>query len=115
MGRYDKARGVQLLRKRNSNEDSATMRSFRPDLLVSYQGALLFKGEDKTESNQMDKAMSELIDKLKSWGAAVHGTVGAAIFCSCCKCSGLMLNPKPYHVPRKQCTISALSCQLLSV
>lgn len=86
-----------MLRKRNSNEDSATMRSFRPDLLISYQGALLFKGEDKIESNQMDKAMSELTAKLKSWGATVHGKVSAAKFCSCCKSSGLMLNSKPIH------------------
>ncbi len=38
-----------------------------PDLLVSFQGALLFKGEDMTESSEMSQAMSELTDKLKSW------------------------------------------------
>ncbi len=67
LGRYDTATGVQLQRKRNSNEESATMRSFMPDLLVSFQGALLFKGEDMTESSEMSQAMSELTDKLKSW------------------------------------------------
>ncbi len=81
LGRYDKARGVQLLRKRNTNEESATMRSLRPDLLVSFQGALLFKGEDKTESNEIYQAMSQLTEKLKSWGAAVQDKVGAAKFC----------------------------------
>jgi len=83
LGRYDTATGVQLQRKRNSNEESATMRSFMPDLLVSFQGALLFKGEDMTESSEMSQAMSELTDKLKSWGAALHGKVGAAKFCLC--------------------------------
>ncbi len=108
MGRYDKAR---LQRKRNSNEDSATMKTFRPDLLVSFQGALLFKGEDKTDSRQMDEAMSDLTNKLKDWGVAVHGKVGAANFCSCCKCSDLMLTSKPHHVSKMQCTIAASSCQ----
>ena len=108
LGRYDKATGLQLLRKRNSNEDSATTRSSRPDLLVSYLGALLFKGKDKTDSSHMNAAaMSALTEKLKSWGAAVLGKVGAAKVCLSCKCFGLMLN---VSVPIKQCTNTALSC-----
>ncbi len=105
MGRYDKARGVRLQRKRNSNEDSATMKPFRPDLLVSCKGALLFKGEDKTDIRQMDEAMSDLTKKLKNWGVAVHGKVGAANFCSCCKCSDLMLTSKPHHAVYHCCII----------
>ena len=66
LGRYDKATGLQLLRKRTFNEDSATTRSFRPDLLVSYLGALLFKGKDKTDSSHMNAAaMSALTEELK--------------------------------------------------
>ncbi len=79
MGRYDKARGVRLQRKRNSNGDSATMKTFRPDLLVSFQGALLFKGEDKTDSRQMDEAMSDFDQKVEGLGS------GCAWQGRCCK------------------------------
>ena len=37
--------------------------------------ALLFKGEDKTSEAELERAMEKLSDKLKEWGAAVHGKV----------------------------------------
>ena len=75
VGRYDSARGVRFLRKRNCNADSTTTRALRPDLIVSYQGAMLFKGEHTTEDYHMTKALTTLHIKLKNWAGAVHGSV----------------------------------------
>ncbi|DBA69773.1 TPA: hypothetical protein ACH3X2_012495 [Trebouxia sp. C0005] len=72
---YDPGPKLGMRRKRNCAEDSATVKGKRPDFLLLSSRALLFKGEDKTSEAELEKAIEELSDKLKEWGAAVHGKV----------------------------------------
>ncbi|DBA92959.1 TPA: hypothetical protein ACH3X2_003307 [Trebouxia sp. C0005] len=72
---YDQGPKLGMRRKRNCAEDSAAVKGKRPDFFLLSSTALLFKGEDKTSEAELEKAMEELSNKLKQWGAAVQGKV----------------------------------------
>lgn len=70
---YDVVNPLTL--ERNQADESATLKRKRPDLCITVSRALLFKGEDKTESTDLRKAIEELGTKMSNWGAAFHGEV----------------------------------------
>ncbi|KAL3135587.1 hypothetical protein ABBQ38_006067 [Trebouxia sp. C0009 RCD-2024] len=69
------AQKLHLKRKRNEGEVSPTLSAKRPDLCVLVRGALLFKGEDKTEEGQLDQAVVELKQKMRRWSHSYQGQV----------------------------------------
>lgn len=90
MSVYDVINPLTLDRKRNQAGESASLKRKRPDLCITVSRALLFKGEDKTESLDLRKAIEELGTKMSNWGAAFHGEVSECMLqsiCSAC-CSG---------------------------
>lgn len=72
MGRFC---GTAITRKRNRTERSLSTPRTRPDFMALLNNTLLLKGEEGAE---LDAAKQELLDKVKSWSARYHGTVGLA-------------------------------------
>ena len=75
MSKYDMDNKLSLTRKRNSADDSATLRGKRPDLCITTARALLFKGEDETSEEHLLKAIHDLGNKMAKWKDSFHGKV----------------------------------------
>ena len=59
-------------------EHSLTASRTRPDLMVMFNNALLFKGEETASYEDMSDAKEDLICKMSIWSQWYHGTVRAA-------------------------------------
>ena len=75
---------LNLKRKRNEDEASLTLSAKRPDLCLLVRDALLFKGEDKTDEGNFNKAVAELKQKMHCWSQSYHGKVILSL-CICHK------------------------------
>lgn len=66
---------VAVTRRRNRSDASATLKSLRPDFMAVVASALLLKGEEKANAEDMGIARTELVEKMKNWSAIYHGLV----------------------------------------
>ena len=60
---------LKLKRKQNTGKASLTLSAHCPDLCVLVRGALLCKGEDKSEEGKLDQSVAELKHR---WSRIYH-------------------------------------------
>ncbi|OWY98877.1 hypothetical protein PHMEG_00030237 [Phytophthora megakarya] len=69
-----KANALDLTTVRDRvGETSTTYLKLRPDVILHYNGLVLFRGEEKNAATKLDVSLDELVSKMRSWNPMFYG------------------------------------------
>ncbi|CAK4665499.1 unnamed protein product, partial [Aphanomyces euteiches] len=68
------AKGILLNFRRNRvGNTGTTLGTFRPDLILHYDGMVLLRGEEKSSTTVIDASCDELTKKMRKWNPMLYG------------------------------------------